>query len=153
MKTIIRLVLIIGVSVNVACSQNINSSDAIIGTWLVQDGTAKVKIEKSNGKFFGKLVWIKSLHDKGGQPLLDTKNPDKSLQSRPQLGLKLLENFAYDSDNVWTDGTIYDPDSGKTYSCKITMKNNETMEVRGYVGISLFGRTDTWKRSQDMTMK
>ena len=153
MKTIIRLMILIGMLTNIAFAQSTNSSDAIVGTWLVQDGTAKVKIEKSNGKYSGKLVWIKSPNDKNGKPLLDTKNPDKSLQSRPQLGLRLLENFAYDNQNAWTDGSIYDPDSGKTYSCKITMKNSETMEVRGYVGISLFGRTDTWKRSQDVTMR
>ncbi len=152
MKEFNMLVISIGLLANCAFSQPMSSPDAIVGTWLVQDGSAKVKIEKSNGKFTGKLVWIKAPNDKNGKPLLDTKNPAPSLRSRPQLGLKLLENFSYDGDKVWIDGTIYDPDSGKTYSCKITMKNSETMEVRGYVGISLFGRTDTWKRSQDITM-
>lgn len=153
MKAIIILVLSIGFVSNNLFAQDRNALDAIVGTWLVQDGSAKVKIEKSSGKYSGKLVWIKSTNDKSGKPLTDSKNPDKSLQSRQQLGLSLLQNFIYVGENVWTNGSIYDPDSGKTYSCKITMKNNDTMEVRGYVGISLFGRTDTWKRSEDITMK
>jgi uncharacterized protein (DUF2147 family) len=106
-----------------------------------------------NGKYVGKLVWISTPTDKNGKPALDSKNPDANLQKRQLVGLTMLENFTYEGDNVWTDGSIYDPDSGKTYSCKITLKSNGKMEVRGYIGISLFGRTDTWTRSQDITMK
>jgi uncharacterized protein (DUF2147 family) len=153
MKTLIRIIISICLSANVAFAQSNNSHDGIIGTWLVQDGTGKVKIEKINGKFCGKLVWINNPTDKNGKSAVDSKNPDKGLQNRPLVGLKMLENFTYDSDNVWTEGTIYDPDGGKTYSCKITLKDNGKMEVRGYVGISLFGRTDTWTRVQDITMK
>ncbi len=135
-----------------AFAQNTHTAEGIIGTWLVQHGSAKIKIEKTNGKFSGKITWLKTPFDNTGKPVLDTKNPDKTLQSRPQLGLPLLENFVYDGDGEWTDGIIYDPDSGKTYSCNITLKDEETMEVRGYVGISLFGRTETWKRPEKLTM-
>ncbi|MEO5572555.1 MAG: DUF2147 domain-containing protein [Bacteroidia bacterium] len=134
---------------NYAYAQKNSSPDALNGTWLVEDGTAKVKIEKVAGKYSGKIVWLSEPNDKSGKPMLDTKNPDKSLQSRPQSGLPLLKDFVYDEDNSWTDGTIYDPESGKTYSCKITLKNNQSIEVRGYVGISLFGRTETWKRVEN----
>lgn len=128
------------------------TKDAIIGTWTVQDGTAKVKIETNNGKYSGKLVWIKNPNDSNGKPIVDSKNPDASLRNRPQMGLPLLRDFVYDEENLWTGGSIYNPDDGKTYSCKITMKNNQTIEVRGFVGISLFGKTETWKRTQDITM-
>jgi len=150
MKTIISCLLAFFL-VNVAIAQH-SQADIITGTWLVQDGSAKVKIEKTNGKYTGKLVWIKAA-DKNTKPILDTKNPNPALRSRQQIGLMLLENFTFDGDDTWIDGTIYDPDSGKTYSCKITMKDNQNMEVRGYVGISLFGRTENWKRSQETTMR
>jgi uncharacterized protein (DUF2147 family) len=154
MKTITHFLLSIYLIVSVTVSaQNTSSRDALTGTWTVQDGSAKVKIEKMNGKYFGKMIWIKNPVDKSGKPLVDAKNPDPKLRNRPQLGLMLLENFTADGDNEWTEGTIYDPDGGKTYSCNITMKNNQTIEVRGYVGISLFGRTETWKRSDEMSMK
>ena len=151
MKKLITFSILLFIAFHVAMAQH-NSTDAIVGTWLVQDGSAKVKIEKSNGKFCGKMVWIKNPNDKNGQPLRDSNNPDPSLRNRQQMGLTLLENFVYSEENLWTSGTIYDPDGGKVYSCKITMKDNQTIEVRGYVGISLFGRTDTWKRVQDITM-
>lgn len=151
MKALIRITISICLFANFSFAQS-NSHDGIIGTWLVQDGTGKVKIEKINGKFCGKLVWINNPTDKNGKPAVDSKNPDKALQNRRLVGMPMLMDFTYDSGNVWTDGSIYDPDSGKTYSCKITLKSNGKMEVRGYVGISLFGRTDTWTRSQDITM-
>lgn len=152
MKTLIACAAVVCMLFTNAFAQH-NSKEAIVGTWMVQDGSAKVKIEMNNGKYSGKMVWIKNPNDKNGKPLLDSKNPEASLKNRPQLGLPLLENFVNDGENLWTGGTIYDPDGGKTYSCKITMKDNQTIEVRGYVGISLFGRTETWKRTQEITMK
>ncbi len=62
------------------------------------------------------------------------------------IGLTILKNFEFKSKNVWSDGTIYDPKDGKTYSCKLTLVSNNKLEVRGYVGISLFGRTETWTK-------
>jgi uncharacterized protein (DUF2147 family) len=147
MKNLFFFAVLAFASINSVFAQTGASADGITGTWMVQDGSAKVKIEKMNGKFVGKIVWLKDPIDKAtGKPILDAKNPDKSLRARPQMGLPLLCNFDYDGDNVWTSGTIYDPDSGDTYSCKITYINNSTIEVRGYVGISLFGRTETWKK-------
>ena len=73
-------------------------------------------------------------------------NSDPKHQKQPLLGLIMLRNFVYDEDQVWNDGEIYDPKNGKTYSCKMTLKDWNTLDVRGYIGISLFGRTDTWKR-------
>jgi uncharacterized protein (DUF2147 family) len=131
-------------------AQKKSSPDALNGIWLVADGNAKIKIEKTAHKYSGKIVWLNKPDDENGRPRLDTKNPDKALQSRPKLGLPLLKDFVYDEDNVWTGGTIYDPESGNTYSCKITMTNNRTIEIRGYLGIPLFGRTETWTRVENV---
>ncbi|HKR04032.1 MAG TPA: DUF2147 domain-containing protein [Bacteroidia bacterium] len=152
MKTVFMYAALTCMLLHNAYAQKGNSADALTGTWLVQDGTAKVKIEKAGDAYAGKIVWLKEPADANGKPKLDVKNPAASLQGRPVLGLPLLKDFVYDEDNLWTDGTIYDPDGGKTYSCKITMLNNQSIEVRGYVGISLFGRTETWKRCADVTM-
>ncbi len=62
------------------------------------------------------------------------------------MGLQLLKGFKKDGDTEYEDGTIYDPKNGKTYSCKINRKG-ETLEVRGYVGISLIGRTTIWTKA------
>lgn len=75
----------------------------------------------------------------------DLKNPDESLRKRPILGMEILRDFVY-NDGKWTDGKIYDPKSGKTYSCNMNIEENGDLHMRGYVGISLLGRTETWKR-------
>lgn len=150
MKSLFSLLLFSFMLLNNSFAQTAN---AIVGTWLTQDGTTKVKIESANGKFNGKIVWLNPATDKNGKPILDTNNSDKTLQSRTLMGLPLLKNFVYDGDNLWTDGTIYDPDGGDTYSCKITMNNDGTMNIRGYIGFSLFGRTEIWKRVKDIAMK
>ncbi|MEO6849303.1 MAG: DUF2147 domain-containing protein, partial [Mucilaginibacter sp.] len=67
------------------------------------------------------------------------------LRTRPELGLELLKDFTFDGDDVYDDGTIYDPKNGKTYSCKMTLEGNQ-LKIRGYIGISLFGRSEIWTR-------
>ncbi len=122
------------------------NADAILGKWINPSGEGQIQIYKRGNLFFGKLAWIKEPNDEAtGKPKLDVKNPDKSLQSRPILGLELLKNFKFDGDDVYEDGTIYDPKSGKTYSCKMTLTGNK-LKIRGFVGISLLGRSEVWTR-------
>ena len=125
-----------------------DDADAVLGAWVTADGKAKVEIEKHDGVYDGRIVWLKepnyTAEDKEGvpgQPKVDLKNPDKALQGRPIIGLPLISGFKYAGDNVWSDGHIYDPESGKLYSCKLTLMMDGSLKVRGYVGISLFGRT------------
>ncbi len=124
-----------------------DNPDAVVGTWL--NGTKKghVQIYKQGNKYFGKLVWLSEPNDPStGKPKLDAKNPDAKLKARSLLNLNIMTNFDYDGDNVWDDGKIYNPEDGKTYSCKMTLTNPNTLDVRGYVGISLIGKTQTWTR-------
>ena len=128
-----------------------DDADAVLGQWLTADGKAKVEVVKHGDVYDGSIVWLKepnyTAQDKEGvpgQPKVDLKNPDKALQSRPIIGLPLISGFKYAGDNVWTDGHIYDPESGKLYSCKLTLMMDGSLKVRGYVGISLFGRTEIW---------
>lgn len=121
------------------------NKDAILGKWVNSSGEAHVDIIKRGEKYFGKIVWLKEPKDEKGNSKTDVKNPDESLRSKPILGLELLNNFVFE-DGKWTDGKIYDPKSGKTYSCNMTMKGNDVLNMRGYIGISLIGRSETWKR-------
>jgi len=119
-------------------------TDPIVGKWENPSGEGRVEIYKKGDKFFGKLFWLKFPNNEAGQPKKDIKNPDKALQSRNVQGLEILTNFDKDG-NTYVDGKIYDPKSGKTYSCKMTLKGDK-LDIRGYVGVSLLGRTETWKR-------
>ena len=121
------------------------NKDAILGKWINSTGEAHVEIAKKGNKYFGKIVWLKETKDDKGIVKTDLKNPDASLKSRPILGLEILKDFVF-AGSKWTDGTIYDPKSGKTYSCNMTLKDNGQLNMRGYVGISLIGRSEVWKR-------
>lgn len=118
--------------------------DAILGIWFNEEKDAKIKIYKENGKFFGKIVWHKTGE---GISAYDSKNPNPSLQKRKKVGLVILKDFEFD-DGQWEDGTIYDPKSGKTYSCVIKTQNDGSLKVRGYIGISWIGRTTYWSRAE-----
>lgn len=117
--------------------------DAIERTWCNHEKTGKVKIFKAtDGKYYGKLVWLK-VPEENGKPRVDKNNPDAAHRNDPLMGMQLLKGFTKDDDRHFSGGTIYDPKNGKTYSCKIT-RNGNSLDVRGYVGISLIGRTTTW---------
>jgi uncharacterized protein (DUF2147 family) len=130
-----------------------DGADAVVGMWLTKDGKARVEIVKYGETYAGKIVWLKEpqypaddAKGMGGQTKVDRENPDPALRTQPIIGLPLVQGFKYAGDNVWSDGSIYDPESGKTYSCKMTLMMDGTLRVRGYVGISLFGRTEIWTR-------
>lgn len=124
-----------------------NDGDRIVGVWKNGEGTGMIKIYKNGEKYQGKIVWLKEPVDpETGKPKLDKNHPDDSLHTRPVIGLVNTWGFDYTGNNQWGNGKIYDPKNGNTYDCTIKMKNNNTLEVRGYIGISLIGRTDTWTR-------
>ncbi|GHA60585.1 DUF2147 domain-containing protein [Pontibacter akesuensis] len=116
-----------------------------LGIWTNEEGKARFEIYQCGDKLCGKLVTLKEPL-RNGKPKLDENNPEKKLQSRPLVGLEFLKGFEYEGGNKWDDGTIYDPESGKTYSAYMKMLGKDKMEVKGYIGISLIGRSQTWTR-------
>jgi uncharacterized protein (DUF2147 family) len=121
--------------------------DKLLGVWEPSNGKARVKIDKISDKYFGKIVWLKEPNDpETGQPKVDKNNPDESMQKVPLKGYRMLKDFTYSGKGEWIDGTIYDPENGSTYSCVIKLKDDNTLDIRGYIGIKTFGRTDVWKR-------
>lgn len=120
------------------------SESAILGVWYNTEKTAQVEIQKKGAEFIGKIVWLKE-PIQGGKPLTDNQNPDPKLKTRPMLGLPLLTGLKY-SSGIWKGGEIYDPTSGKTYSCELKLKSPEILEVKGYLGFSFVGRTVEWTK-------
>ena len=123
-----------------------SKADDILGFWLTDDGRAKIEVYKESGEYSGKIIWLSEPEDENGNPPLDGNNPSPELRNKPILGLKLLKGFVFDGGK-WEDGEIYDPDNGKTYDCVIKLQRDR-LEVRGYVGVSLFGRTVVWTRTK-----
>lgn len=119
----------------------------IEGLWYDQDKAAKIQIYKTAaGTYDGKIVWQKEPNE-DGKPKLDKKNPDKSLRSRPLMNLVIVKHLKSKGDNKYEGGTIYNPMSGNTYSFKAELTGPNTMKLRGFIGVSLIGRTQTWTRA------
>lgn len=144
MKKIASLLTVLLLSFFVGFAQQ--NGDDILGVWETGNGKAQVKITKVGNYYFGRIVWLKTPLDTDGKPKLDKNNQDPSKKNNPILGLQLVGGFEFKGNNLWENGTIYDPETGKTYNCKITMTDINNMNIRGFIGISMFGRTDTWKR-------
>ena len=126
-----------------------NTGDEIVGTWYTSTKNAKVSIFKTGNTFYGKIIWLKNPNEDDNKPKVDKNNPDEKLRSRHISGMLILKSFEFNtSDNNWQNGEIYDPKNGKTYSCKLTLSNQNTLEVRGFIGISLIGRTEVWTRTE-----
>ena len=135
MKKIIALLLVFSSTFINAQTQK---ADDLIGTYMTDKNEGMVEITKRDNKYFGKLLWTKT------EGKLDTNNPDVKLQSQPLRGKEILKSFDFNGSDLWHNGTIYDPKNGKTYSCKITRDEKGNLSVRGYIGVSLLGRTTLW---------
>ncbi len=120
--------------------------DDILGTWANSDNVLKVKIEKIGTHYFGKLVWLEKPNEPDGAPKLDKNNPDPTLRKVPFIGLRVMKDMKYKGDGVWSGGTLYDPEKGKTYGCKITLVSLDVANIRGYIGLSILGKTEKFSR-------
>ena len=121
--------------------------EGVVGTWATDGDKSHVEIAPCGLKFCGSIVRLKEPLDDDGKLKHDAYNPHKILRDRSIVGMPLLAKFVASTEgNVWEDGTIYNPEDGKTYSCTLTLLDTETLKVRGYVGLPMFGKTQIWKR-------
>lgn len=118
------------------------------GLWNTENGDAQVEVAPCGQKLCGELVWLKEPLDEQGRAKLDRNNPDESLQGQPIVGLQIVWDMEPKGDGkVWEGGHVYDPESGKTYRARITLKGDNELDLRGYIGRPMFGRTSTWTRA------
>ena len=154
------LLLTAFVTLALAAPVSAGDGDAILGLWATDPegggGEAHVEIYADGDRYSGRIVWLaESVYpaddEQGmaGQKKVDRENPDEALRSRPIVGLVIVEGFEYDGKDTWRKGTIYDPDNGKTYKSKMKLDGPDVLKVRGFIGISLIGRTTEWTRVED----
>jgi len=127
--------------------------DDVVGVWTNEEKDARIEVFRCGDQHCGKIVWLQEPNypegsDEGtpGTPKLDRNNPNPELRKTPVLGLQIMHGFAHAGENVWKEGKIYDPKNGKTYSGKLTLVSPGRLDLRGYIGISLLGRTTVWTR-------
>ncbi len=129
------------------------SIDGIHGLWVdhLESGKQKVAIwiDDCDGQLCGRIYWLKKPLTGNGNPKRDQLNPDAAFRDRLLCGLKILTGFRRAKDATWTGGQIYNPGDGRIFSSTINLQNDGSLAVRGYVGISLFGKTVVWVRPQE----
>jgi uncharacterized protein (DUF2147 family) len=119
----------------------------IVGNWLTEprDGIIEISIA-GDGSYQGKIVG-------GNSPQRqDQHNPDPARRSQLLLGQTIFQGMKYDGDGKWSGGTVYDPDSGRTYRCRLERLDAERLQVRGFVGFALLGRSQVWTRYRGSSM-
>ncbi len=142
MKTII---LIIAISIS-GLVYGQSNPDKITGTYLSPDGKSKMEFYKSSNLYFSKIIWLKEPNNpKTNKPETDTENPDVSKRNQPILGLVITKNLKFDGKNGWGNGTIYDPNTGKTWDVEASLNGNK-LKLKGYWKFSFIGKTEIWTK-------
>ncbi|MEQ9441768.1 MAG: DUF2147 domain-containing protein [Cyclobacteriaceae bacterium] len=133
------LTLIVGITTRFSAF----SQDDILGVWFTQDRNSKVEVYKQDGKYFGKIVWLKDSLDRKGNAVKDIKNPERALRQRSILGINILEDLAY-RHGQWI-GELYAPRRGMTLEAEVSLdeEKNELVVSASYGG---FGREQIWSR-------
>ena len=116
----------------------------MIGNWITSD-TSIVQVYPCEGDHL--CIRIATIARKD-VPRVDAQDPDPALRNRPLCGLEIGTGFSPNGPEAAKGGKIYDPDSGKTYSAQM-QGSGDTLRLRGFVGVSLLGRTETWRRGPD----
>lgn len=129
------------------------------GIWLTEGGRGKVRIAPcgefpglrgASDDLCGAIVWLQEPDNAAGQPKTDRNNPEPALQDRPIVGLPILAGFKPAAEpGRWEGGRIYNPEDGETYKSTLALRNGGAqLEVRGYVGLPIFGKSQVWTRGE-----
>jgi uncharacterized protein (DUF2147 family) len=140
-----KILLILTLIVSASSFASDYKAEDIIGTWLSEKKDGVIKVSLVDGKFRGHLIAFKKEKKDLGKVVLDKNNPDDKLKIRELRGIKMLWGFKFDDDE-WSGGKIYDPVSGKIYKSYMSLDDKNTLSLRGYVGLPIFGRTSVWTR-------
>ncbi|SHJ49391.1 Uncharacterized conserved protein, DUF2147 family [Hymenobacter daecheongensis DSM 21074] len=117
------------------------------GVWADDTGDTHIEIYRCGERLCGRVVWLREPLDANtGRPKLDQRNPNADKRTQPLHNLVVLQDLRYNPDSErWEDGQIYDPASGRTYSCYMRL-SKDRLEVKGFIGFSLIGRSHYWAR-------
>jgi uncharacterized protein (DUF2147 family) len=115
------------------------------GVWLTEDKDAALTITNCSGQLCGRIVWLESATDRSGSLRLEQNNPDPAKQTQRICGLVVISGLKPSGPDTW-DGSVYNPQDGQTYSGSITVLSDKALKVRAYIGLPIFGRSQTWTR-------
>jgi len=147
MKKIFFAVILLLISVASFAQQ---PADKIIGKWESMDGDVKLRFDifKQDGQYFGKLLWASNMFEADGKTAKkDSNNPNKSLKNRSRQGIVNVTQLKFEKGE-YSGGKLYNPSDGDTYSLNAKLKSANELHFRGYLGVSILGKTMKFKRIQ-----
>ncbi|MEM8526775.1 MAG: DUF2147 domain-containing protein [Bacteroidota bacterium] len=112
--------------------------DLIVGKYFSPDGVGQIEIFKRSGKYYGKTICC-------NKKRLDINNPNPALRVRSRIGIEFIHDFEFDGDEEYINGTIYNPEDGRTYSAKMWLDGRD-LNMRGYIGAPILGKTIVFTR-------
>jgi len=121
--------------------------DPLFGYWLLDTEAAIVKIFACREGACGDIVWLREPRDAGGAPKRDRRNPDVAKRDQPLCGIALIRGLQQTGTGAWERGSIYNPRDGSSYALEAKVRGMDTLDLRGYLGIPLLGRTKIWTRT------
>ncbi len=123
----------------------------VTGVWIDHTGRGAVEIVPCGLRVCGYLYWIKDTITKQGQPLIDSRNPDRTRRNKPLCGTQILLNLAQEKavriGHIWGGGSIYNPEDGELFDAEIKLNSANELTVLGYAGMKFLGETFAWKRA------
>ena len=127
----------------------VSTTKDITGFWLTANKASIVQFYREGNVYMGKVAWQRQNKDKSGKPLTDVNNPDRAKRSNPIVGTQMISNLKYNpSTKTYEGGKVYMPQTGKTYDCKVKLKNNnDQMEITATAGLSMISKTFIWSRT------
>ena len=118
-----------------------------LGVWADDTGDSHIELYRCGEELCGRLVWLRQPTDSNGKPRLDQNNPEEKRRTQPLKNLTVLQHLRHNPDtDRWESGEIYDPENGRTYSCYVSAAGKDRLEVKGYIGFSMIGKSHYWQR-------
>ncbi|PTU28276.1 DUF2147 domain-containing protein [Stenotrophobium rhamnosiphilum] len=124
------------------------AADAVVGVWLDADKRGYVEIYRAGDVYQGRVAGSTD-----GVVKNDVKNPVSEKRKKTLLGQDIIKGLTFNGQGHWQGGTIYNPDDGNTYSVRLTIIDANTLDLHGYLGVPLFGMTQRWTRSTEMSAR
>lgn len=145
MKKIHALPLVLFTGALLFPASQAQAASPLEGYWLTENKRSVIKVEACEQGLCGYIHWI----IEGGMQT-DAKNPDESKRDRPMCGLPILWGFKQSNQSAWQGGKIYKADDGDVYDANMELQKDDTLKVRGYMGISLLGKSQIWSRADEV---
>ena len=126
-------------------------SAGIVGRWATQGFGSIVEMQPCRDQrqsVCGRIRWLWEMNDAQGQERIDIKNPDRSFRGRPIIGIEIMRGFRETAPGIWTGGSIYNPDDGRTYTGTIRLRQG--MLVLKGCAFGIVCQTQNWRRPEEI---